>query len=207
MRGGHEPYWPETHRTGEERPRDFGWAYENILLKSCPVAKLYSLCERMVCSMPVSSVLHHLPEFAQTYVHWVSDAIQPSHPLLPPSPPALNPSQHQDLSQWVGSWHQAAKVLELQLKSALTHSLLFRGSPIVVTGNEWMKENEWIPKETHDCLTPEKAHCPLGCRGFTWGTQMPLINVPQMPEPQNTFTLWLVCAQTYVSKELRYLPS
>ena len=109
----------------------------------------------------------------------------------------FNLSQHQGLSQWVGSWHQAAKVLELQLKGALTHSLLFRESPMVIPGNEWMKENEWIPKETHDCLTPEKAHCPLGCRGFTWGTQMPLINVPEMPEPWNMFTLWLVCAQTY----------
>ena len=56
------------------------------------------------------------PEFAQTHVHWVSDAIQPFHPLSPPSPPALNLSQHQGLFQWVGSSHQVAKVLELQLQ-------------------------------------------------------------------------------------------
>ena len=56
------------------------------------------------------------PEFAQTDVHWVSDAIQPSHPLLSPSPPALNLSQHQGLFQWVGSLNQVAKVLELQVQ-------------------------------------------------------------------------------------------
>ena len=61
-------------------------------------------------------VLHYLPEFAQTSVHWVGDAIQSSHPLLPPSPPSLNLSQHQGLSQWVSSSHQVAKVLELQLQ-------------------------------------------------------------------------------------------
>ena len=60
-------------------------------------------------------VLHHLPEFAQTHVHWVSDAIQPFRPLSPPSL-ALNLSQHQGLFQWVSSSHQVAKVLELQLQ-------------------------------------------------------------------------------------------
>ena len=61
-------------------------------------------------------VLHYLPEFAQTHVHWVNDAIQPSHPLSSPSPSALNLSQHQGLFQWVSSSHQVAKVLELQLQ-------------------------------------------------------------------------------------------
>ena len=59
---------------------------------------------------------HHLPEFAQTHIHWVGDAIQPSYPLSPPSPFALNLSQHQGLFQWVISSHQVAKVLELQLQ-------------------------------------------------------------------------------------------
>ena len=61
-------------------------------------------------------VLHHFPDFAQTYVHWVNNAIQPSHPLSPPCPPALNLSQHQGLFQWVDSSHQVAKVLEFQLQ-------------------------------------------------------------------------------------------
>ena len=61
-------------------------------------------------------VLHYLLEFPQTHVHWVGDAIQPSHPLSLPSPPALNLSQHQGLFQWVCFWHQLAKVLDLQLQ-------------------------------------------------------------------------------------------
>ena len=61
-------------------------------------------------------ILHHLSEFAQTHVHWISDAIQPSHPLLSPSSPAFNLAQHQGLFQWVGSLHQVAKVLKLQFQ-------------------------------------------------------------------------------------------
>ena len=62
----------------------------------------------MDCSMPGFPVFHYLPDFAQTHVHWVSDAIQPSHPLLSPSP-AFNLSQHQGLFQWVSSSHQGPK--------------------------------------------------------------------------------------------------
>ena len=65
---------------------------------------------------PGFPVLHQLPEFAQTHVHWVNDVIQPSHPLLSPSPPAFNLSQHQGLFQWVSSSHQVAKVLEFLLQ-------------------------------------------------------------------------------------------
>ena len=66
----------------------------------------------MDCSTPGLPVLHHLLELAQTHVHGVGDATQPSHPLSPPSPPAFNLSQHQGLFQWVSSLHQVAKVLE-----------------------------------------------------------------------------------------------
>ena len=64
------------------------------------------------CSTPGFPVHHQLPELAQTHVHWVGDAIQPSQPLLSTSPPAFNLSQHQGLLQWVSSSHQVAKVLE-----------------------------------------------------------------------------------------------
>ena len=66
------------------------------------------------CSTPGLPVHHQLPEFTQTHVHRVSDAIQPSHPLLSPSLPAFNLSQLQGLFQRVSSLHQAAKVLKLQ---------------------------------------------------------------------------------------------
>ena len=70
----------------------------------------------MDCSTPGLPVHHQLPESTQTHVHWFGDAIQPSHPLSSPSPPAPNPSQHQGLFQWVSSSHQVAKVLEFQLQ-------------------------------------------------------------------------------------------
>ena len=78
--------------------------------QSCP-----TLWEPMNRNMPGLPVHHQLPEFTQTQVHWVSDAIQPSHPLSFPFPPAPNPSEHQSLFQWVNSLHEVAKVLEFQL--------------------------------------------------------------------------------------------
>ena len=74
-----------------------------------------TLCDPINRSTPGLPVHHQLPEFTETHVHRVSDAIQPSHPLSSPSPPAPNPSQHQSLFQWVSSSHEVAKVLEFQL--------------------------------------------------------------------------------------------
>ena len=79
--------------------------------QSCP-----TLCSPMDCSTPGLPVHHQLPEFAQTHVHWVGDAIQPSYPLLSPFPPTFNLSQHQGLFQWVSFSHQVDKVLEFQLQ-------------------------------------------------------------------------------------------
>ena len=78
--------------------------------QSCP-----TLCDSMDYSMPGLPVHHKLLEFTQAHVHWVSDAIQPSHPLSSPSSPAFNLSQHQGLFKWVSSSYQVAKVLEFQL--------------------------------------------------------------------------------------------
>ena len=75
-----------------------------------------TLCNPMDCSMLGFPVHHQLPELVQTHVHWVGDAIQPSHPLSAPSPPAPNPSQHQGLFQWVNSSHEVTKVFEFQLQ-------------------------------------------------------------------------------------------
>ena len=74
-----------------------------------------TLCDPMNHSTPGLPVHHQLPEFTQTHVHRVGDAIQPSHALSSPSPPVPNPSQHQSLFQWVNSSHEVAKVLEFQL--------------------------------------------------------------------------------------------
>ena len=94
--------------------RSKGFQFSSVqfssVAQSCP-----TLCDPMNHSTPGLPVHHQLPEFTQTHVHRVRDAIQPSHPLSSPSPPAPNPSQHQSLFQWVNSSHEVAKVLEFQL--------------------------------------------------------------------------------------------
>ena len=74
-----------------------------------------TLCNPMDGSMPGLPVHYQLPEFTQTHVHGVGDAIQPSYPLSSPSPPTFNLSQHQGLFKTVNSSQQVAKVLEFQL--------------------------------------------------------------------------------------------
>ena len=75
-----------------------------------------TLCDSMDCSTPGLPVHHQLPELTQTHVYWVGDAIQPSHPLSSPFPPAFNLSQHQGLFHWVSFLHQVDKILEFQLQ-------------------------------------------------------------------------------------------
>ena len=91
---------------GVQKSIQFSWVPQ-----SCP-----TLCDPMDCSMPGFPVHHQLPELAQTHVHQVSGAIQPSHPLSFASSPAFSLSQHQSLFQWVSSSHQVVKVLEFQLQ-------------------------------------------------------------------------------------------
>ena len=90
------------------------WFTPNISSVSSVAQSCPTLCDPMNCSTPGLPVHHQLLEFTHIHVHRVSDAIQPSHPLSSPSPPAPNPSQHQSLFQWVNSLHQVAKVLEFQ---------------------------------------------------------------------------------------------
>ena len=106
-----EGWVPETLRSGWH-PRvvtglhQFSWVTHSCL----------TLCNPMDYSTPGFPVHHQLPELAQTHVHRGGDAIQPSHPLSSPPPPAFNLSQHQGLFKWVSSSHQVANVLELQLQ-------------------------------------------------------------------------------------------
>ena len=106
---------------------------ELMLIYCCSVTKLcQALCDPMDCSTAGFPVLYHLPEFAQSHVHWVGDAIQPSHPLSPPSPLVFDLSQDQGLFQWVSSLHQVAKVLELLLQHQSFH---------------WIMEYYWVIKK------------------------------------------------------------
>ena len=106
--------WGENHgKVGGDGGRDWsavstsqGRPQFSSVAQSCP-----TLCDPMDCSMPGFPVHHQLPELAQTHVHRVGDVIQPSHPLLSPSPPAFSLSQ-----QWVSSLYQVAKLLEFQLQ-------------------------------------------------------------------------------------------
>ena len=84
-------------------------AQKNLVQCSSVTQSCLTLCDATDCSMPGFPDLHYLPEFAQIHVQWFSDAIQPSHPLLPLSPD-FNLSQHQGLFQWVSSLHHVAKV-------------------------------------------------------------------------------------------------
>ena len=99
------PSW-SSHHTSQTR-----LLFVCSVTQSCP-----TLCNPMDCYTLGFPVLHHLPELAQTHVHWVGDAIQPSCPLSSPSPPVFNLPQHQGLFQGVSFLYQAAKVLELQLQ-------------------------------------------------------------------------------------------
>ena len=95
----------------QEVSQDHSWVQISSVTQSCP-----TLCDPTDYSIPGLLVHHQLPEFTQTHVQWIADAIQPSHPLLSPSPPAFNLSHHQVLFKWVSSSHQLAKVLEFQLQ-------------------------------------------------------------------------------------------
>ena len=115
MGGCHNPLWVpghsgSLHDLGHTKPFLtvlIVWICISSVAQSCP-----TLCDLMNHSTPGLPVHHQLLEFTQIHAHWVGDAIQPSHPLSSPSPPALNLSQHQILLKWVSFLHQVAKVLE-----------------------------------------------------------------------------------------------
>ena len=104
-------------------------------------------------STPGLPVHHQLPEFTQTHVHRVGDAIQPSHPLSSPSPPAPNPSQHQGLFKWVSSLHQVAKVLEFQLQHQSLQRL-FRTDFLSVQFSHVVVSDSLRPHESQHARPP-----------------------------------------------------
>ena len=111
--------------------------------QSCP-----TLCNPMNRSTPGLPVHHQLPELTQTHVHWVSDTIQSSHPLLSPSPPALSLSQHQGLFQWVSSSHQVTKGLDFQLQHLYLPHMQSLQPEWMVSAQNHSKPNCWAMR-TH----------------------------------------------------------
>jgi len=110
--------WPLSIISGTvfSLPKDLKFRFKLLCCFSSVAQSCLTLCDPMECSTPGFPVHHQLLEFTQTHVDWISDAIQPSHPLSSPSPPTLNLSHHQGLFQWVSSSHQVAKVSEFQLQ-------------------------------------------------------------------------------------------
>jgi len=117
------------------------YAHHSTLYQFSSVTQLcLTLCDPMDCSIPGIPVLHQLPELAQTHVHWVGNAIQPSHPLLSPSPPAFNISQHQGLFQWRRKWQPTPVSLPGE-----SHE---RGA--------WQAIVHGVPRVGHDLATKER---------------------------------------------------
>ena len=121
--------WPGSSSSRKPYALVTGSVQFSSVAQSCP-----TLCDPMNRSIPGLPVHHKLPEFTQTHLHWVGDAIQPCHPLSSPSPPAPNPSQHQSLFQWVNSSHEVAKILEFQLQ----HHSLQRNPRLISFRMDWL---------------------------------------------------------------------
>ena len=106
----------EVHRRGRNSYLKFVSQFLTYIYQFSSVTQLcLTLWDPMDCSMPGLPVHHQYLEFTQTHAHWVGDAIQQSHPLSSPSPPAFNLSQHQGLFKWISSSYQVAKVLQFQV--------------------------------------------------------------------------------------------
>ena len=120
----------------------------SLVAQSCP-----TLCHPINHSTPGLPVHHQLPELTQTHVHWVGDAIQPSHPLSSPSPPALNLSQNEHLFKWVSSSHQVAKILECQLKHQFFQSI-FRTDFLY----DWLVGSPCSPRDSRVFNTTVQKH-------------------------------------------------
>ena len=139
----------------------------SLVAQSCQ-----SLCSPVDCSMPGLPVHHQLPEFTQTHVHWVSDAIKSSHPLSSPSPPAFNLSQHQGLFQWVSSLHQVAKVLEFQLQHQ-SFQWIFRTDFL----QDWLAGSLYNPRDSQESsLTPQFKSINSSVLSFLYGPTLTSIH-------------------------------
>ena len=110
-----DPEWKSQSLFQEEGLSTGNWLHSSVQFRSVTQLCL-TLCDPVDCRTPGLPVHHELPEFTQTEVHWVCDAIQPSHPLSSSSPPTFNFSQHRSIFKWVSSSHQVAEVVEFQLQ-------------------------------------------------------------------------------------------
>ena len=122
-----------------------------------------TLCALMNRSTPGLPVHHQLLESTQTHVHWVDNAIQPSHRLSSPSPPALNLFQHQGLFQWVSSSCQVAKVLEIQLQHQSWVFISCKNTKITLAGEQPLKGGCWNPPKNKYPMFRDKGETTTRC--------------------------------------------
>ena len=160
-------YWTSSARVSPYvNLRQFTLLYYCSIAQSCP-----TLCHPMDCSKPGFPVLHYLPELAQTHVCWVDDATQPSHPLLPPYPPALNLSQHQGLFQWVGSLNQVPK-LKLQLQHQ-SFQWIFSTDFLY----NWLLWSPCCPRDSQESSpTPQFKSINSSALSLLYGTTLPSLH-------------------------------
>ena len=133
---------------------------------SCP-----TLCDPMNRSTSGLPVYHHLPESTQTHVHWVSDAIQPSHPLSSPSPPAFNLSQNQGLFKWVSSSHQVVKALEFQFQHQS-----FQWIPRTDFLQDWLVESPCSPRTLKSLLQHHSSNASILLCSFLYSPTLTSIH-------------------------------
>ena len=160
---------------------------ENKIQFSSVAQSCLTLCDPMNLSTPGLAVL----ESTHTHVHWVSDAIQPSHLLSPPSPPALNLSQQQGLSKWVSSSHQVAKILEFQLQHQS-----FQWTPRAVLLQNELVGSPCSPRDSQESSpTPQFKSINSWCSAF-------FIVQPSHPNMTTGKTIALT-RRTFVDKVMR----
>ena len=162
---------------------------ENCCCCCCSVAKSLQPHGLQHANLPVP---HYLPDSAQVHVHWVSDAIQPSHPLSSPSPRALNPSQHQGLFKWVSSSHQVAKYWSFSFSISPSNEysglISFRMDwfelPAVQGTLKSLLQHHSSKESYHQCIRFSK--------------ELETLEVKQRPRrANNTSVLWQICCVTY----------
>ena len=118
------------------------------------------------CSTPGFPFNHQFPELAQTDVHRVGDAIQPSHPLSSPSPPAFNLSQHQGLFQWISPSHQVAKVLELSASASV----------LPMNSQDWFSLGLRVQVTQESSPTPQLKNINSSALSFLYGPTLTSIH-------------------------------
>ena len=132
----------------------------SVQFSSVQLVSRAQFCNPTDCGTPGLPIYHQLLEFTQTRVHWVSVAIQPSHSLSFPSPPAFSLSQHQGLLKWVSSLHQVAKGLEFQLQ----HQSFTEHPALISFRMDWLDLLE--VQGTLKNLLPDHSSSILLCSAF-----------------------------------------